>query len=143
MAYATTSDLIRRFGQQELIRLTTPAGEDMDGVVTATSDAALADASALMDGYLRQHYAVPLSPVPADANRVCCDIARYDLSTGDGKSPGDDVKGRHTAALRWLADIAAGKVRLDVVALDAGEESFAMVKDRSADAAPFGAGRWL
>lgn len=143
MAYATPTDMVRRFGQQEMIRLTTPAGEDMESVVVANLDAALADASAIMDGYLRRQYATPLSPAPAEANRICCDIARYDLSTGDGKTVGEEVKARHEAAIRWLRDVADGKVKLDVAVHATGEESFAMVRERDATAAPFGVGGFL
>ncbi len=142
MAYATTADMLRRFGQQEMIRLTTPAGEDMDAVVVATCDAALDGASAVMDSYLRQRYATPLSSSPEEVARACCDIARYDLSTGDGKSPGDEVTKRYDAAIRWLRDVSGGMVKLDLAQVDAGDESFAMMRERDAACAPFGGGTW-
>lgn len=137
MAYATAADMLRRFGQQEMIRLSTPAGEDMDAVVAATVEAALDDASAVMDSYLRAQASTPLADPPREVGLYCCDIARHILSTGDGKTPGEDVKQRHDAAIRWLKDVASGQVRLDVPERDTGEESFAMARLRDA---PFGAG---
>lgn len=143
MAYATTADLIRRFGQQELVRLTTPAGEDMDGVVVATAEAALEDASALMDSYLRTQARTPIDLPPREVGLFCGDIARHILSTGDGKTPGEEVQKRYDDAMRWLRDVASGKVKLDAAEVASGEESYAMVRERDATAAPFGQGGYL
>ena len=49
MSYATSADLLTRFGEGELLRLAmTPSGE----LDQATLQLALDDASALIDGYL-------------------------------------------------------------------------------------------
>ncbi len=143
MAYATTADLIRRFGQQELVRLTTPAGEDMDGVVVATAEAALEDASAVMDSYLRTQVGTPIDLPPREVSLFCGDIARHILSTGDGKTPGEEVQKRYDDAMRWLRDVASGKVKLDAAETTAGNESFAEVRERDTSAAPFGQGGYL
>ena len=143
MAYATTADLIRRFGQQELVRLTTPAGEDMDGVVVATAEAALEDASAVMDSYLRKQVRTPLDLAPREVGLYCGDIARHILSTGDGKTPGEEVQKRYDEAMRWLRDVANGVVKLDADEVVAGDESFAQVRERDTSAAPFGRAGYL
>ena len=41
MAYAAIQDLIDRFGATELIRLTTPSDQDMDGIVQTVAETAL------------------------------------------------------------------------------------------------------
>lgn len=143
MPYATTADLIRRFGQQELVRLTTPAGEDMDGVVVVTAEAALNEASALMDSYLRRQVRTPIDLAPPEVAMFAADIARHILSTGDGKTPGDEVQRRYDAAMRWLRDVASGAVKLDADEVVAGDESFAQMRERDTSAAPFGQGRYL
>ena len=114
MAYATAADMIARFGTEELIRISTPAGQDMDGVVAEVVMAALHDASALMDSYIRRRYRTPLDVAPLEVVAMCCNIARFNLATGDGKTCSDEVKARNDRAERWLRDIAKGDVRLDL-----------------------------
>ena len=63
--YASVDSMIARFGETEMIRLTTPSGEPMTAVVAGPAEAALVYASSLIDTYLRKRYAVPLDLVPA------------------------------------------------------------------------------
>jgi phage gp36-like protein len=140
MAYATPEDLVARFGEQEMVRLTTPAGQDLDGVVAETAERALADASAMIDSYVRRRYRTPIDVTPAEISRVCLDIARYDLSTGDGKLPSEETKDRYKQAMDWLRDIAVGKVVLELDEVAPGDESYAQAESRRP---VYGAeGRW-
>ena len=59
MAYADIPDMIERFGEVEMIRLTTPADQDMDTVQPATVLRALEESSSIIDGYLRRRYTPP------------------------------------------------------------------------------------
>ncbi|SDH91923.1 DUF1320 domain-containing protein, partial [Roseospirillum parvum] len=68
--YATQADLEQRFGAQEIADLAYREEGDALGP-------ALADATALIDGYLRGRYALPLSPVPALVTALACDLARF------------------------------------------------------------------
>ena len=136
MAYATVEDLIQRFGQQELIRLTTPADEPLGGIVVANAELALIEASAKMDSYIRKRYRTPMDVAPPEIAHFCCDIARYDLSTGEQKTPSEETRTRFKDAMDWLRDIANGKVTLELDEVSTGTpESGAMVSDRS-DRAP-------
>ena len=113
MPYATASDLIARFGEEELRQLADPQG-------TGTWDAgivhqALADASAEMDAYLAQRYAVPV-PASDLIVRICCDIARYRLWEDRAS---DEVRSRYEDAVRMLRDIAAGRAALPGAAASA------------------------
>ncbi|HBY38461.1 MAG TPA: DUF1320 domain-containing protein, partial [Alteromonas sp.] len=75
MNYCTTNDLIDRFGESELIAL---SDRDNTGSVDAqVVSAAIADASALIDGYLGGRYALPLSVIPSVLPKLCGDIARF------------------------------------------------------------------
>ena len=103
MPYATQSDLVSRFGSEELIQLTDRANlNTIDGTVVA---AALADADATIEGYLAARYATPVSPVPALLTRIAADIARYTLH---GKSAGEKVRQAYDDALRMLRDLSNG-----------------------------------
>lgn len=142
MAYATVQDMIDRFGASEMIRLSTPDGQTMDGVVVDRVERALAECSATMDSYMRQRYGTPLDIAPQEVRTRCADLARYDLATGDGKTPSDDTTKRADAALRWLRDVASGLVKLDLDEVAIGGESFAEVSVRGEGEreAPFGRG---
>ena len=103
MTYATQADLTARFGEDELIQLTDRSGA---GTVDASVvNAALADADALINGYLAGRYGVPVSPVPALLTRIACDLARHQLH---GKATTDSVTAAQEQALRMLRDLASG-----------------------------------
>jgi phage gp36-like protein len=109
MTYASQQTLIDRFGEDELIQLTDRANL---GAIDATVVArALADADAEINGYLSTRYTLPLSPVPAVLEKLACDIARYQLFEN---AVTEIVKERYENAIRFLKDVAAGKVTLGV-----------------------------
>ena len=144
MAYAAIQDLIDRFGEIEMIRATTPDGQDMDGIGAERANAAIDDASAMIDSYVRKRYRTPLEVAPAEIRRTACDLARYYLATGDGRTPSEEVTRRQKDAIAWLRDIATGAVVLDLDEVAAGDESYATVAIRgdavSERPAPFGRG---
>lgn len=102
MPYATRTDLETRYGQEELAQRETmlPAG---------AVDQALADADALIDGYLAGRYAVPLNPAPDNLVRIACQLARYGL-LGDANT--EQSRREYEDAVGWLKDVAAGRVVL-------------------------------
>lgn len=126
MSYATVQDMIDRFGDLELIQLT--AGADPEAAVnTAKVEQALADAQALLDGYVGAVYRLPLlgcvkpAPTPGDPAattlvpppqlvRMACDVARYYLY--DKVAPEHEVFVRYKAAQRDLDAISTGKAVL-------------------------------
>lgn len=122
--YATTQDLIDRFGEVELIQLTDP---DNLAIGQAKVDRALVDAHALADGWLGKAYTLPLTgcvkpaPVPGDPGatelvpapqltRIVCDVARYYLY--DDLAPDSEIVRRFNRATQELKDIAEGRAQL-------------------------------
>jgi len=103
MAYATLADLVTRYGADEIEQLTDRAGRaeiDSDPV-----DAALTDAGALIDGYLAQRYALPVSPAPPLLLRLACDVARFNLH---GNAATEAVRAAYKDALTTLRDLSTG-----------------------------------
>lgn len=109
MAYATTSDLIERFGEAELIKLTDRVQPYSQAIVQSVVDQALADADAEIDGYLAARYTLPLAQVPPLLKRLACDLARLFLHDD---RPTDAVKDNAAQARKTLTDIAKGTVAL-------------------------------
>ena len=105
--YCTQSDLITRFGQAELVQLTDTTGSNqIDAAVVAQ---AIADAEAEIDAYLTARYDLPLASVPANLERIACDIARYRLYAD---RPTDLVDLRYRDALRYLEQVGRGAIAL-------------------------------
>lgn len=114
MTYATQQDLATRFGTTELVQLTDRANRPASVIDAEVVARALADADALIDGYLAARpYQLPLASVPPALVRVAADIARFFLH---GKAAEKDgaVARAHADAITWLKDVAKGVVVLDV-----------------------------
>ena len=109
--YATRQDLVDRFGAAELTQLTDRVNRPAAVIDDTIVDRALADASALIDGYLTARYTLPLSPVPSSLTRVCCDLARFFL-WGKAAEKDGPVDRANTAAIAWLRDVGRGTVQL-------------------------------
>lgn len=131
MVYATPSDMIDRFGQAEMIRLTTEDGAAMTAVDTDKLTRAIAEAQAQADTFLRKRYDVPLTEVPLEIRRVVCIMARYDLAHGESREPSEQVRLARKEAIEWLGQIARGEVELDLDEVQSGSDSFAIMSDRT------------
>lgn len=100
MAYATTIDLA-----------SSAPSKALDGVTSDDQKTALARASAIADGYLSTRSTVPLTSWGADLTEAVCAIATYQLVA---RRPSAAVAGvfrtRYEDAMRWLRDVADGRV---------------------------------
>ena len=129
MAYAAAQDLIVRYGELEMLRLTTPEGEDLGSIDTAKLGAAIADASAEIDSYLRRRYATPVVPTTPELLRCCCALSRFELAHGAGREPTTQMQRQRDSLLKWLERVRDGEVFLDGAIALGGTESAAMVSD--------------
>lgn len=109
MPYATSDDLVARFGSAQLLLIADRDGDGvLDGAVVAQ---ALADASAIVDLSVRGIYAAPLNPVDLEIVGITCDLARTKLYSNSTEIP-PSVAAADTAARALLAEITAGTLRL-------------------------------
>ncbi len=107
--YATQQDLINRYGEDELLRLTDRTGA---GVVdAAVVEQALSDAAAQVDGYLAGRYRLPLATVPKVLTFLACDLARYSLYADVAP---EHVTKRRDDAAKFLAAVGRGELSLGV-----------------------------
>lgn len=102
---------IARYGVEELVQLTDDLGTGQVG--RPLFFAALADATAEIDGYLAKRYLTPLSPIPALISNVCADITRYRLHR---HAVTEDVETRYRDAIKTLERLAQGVMVLPDVA---------------------------
>ena len=115
MAYTSLDRLQRRFGAAMLVQLT-DRGELHTGVVdAAVVEGVLADTDAVIDASLGVRYRLPLATVPPLVADLALAIAIYKLHVGE---PDRKIERDHDQALRDLAKLASGAIRLDVAGLE-------------------------
>lgn len=119
--YATVDDMIQRYGEVEMIRLSVADGDAPEAIVPGRIEGAIADASQLIDSYLRARYATPVVPAAPELVRATCLLARYDLAHGGEREPTEQMRLARKEVIAWLAQLAGGAASLEgAVALSAG-----------------------
>lgn len=112
MAYATTADLIAKWGETEIARLSAAYGADPLAVDEARCATAIADATATVDSYLRARYAVPLVDAPREVMLAVLVISRHELAQGDGREPSTQMTEARKETIAWLKSVATGAVKI-------------------------------
>lgn len=107
--YCSIDDLKDAIPEQNIEWLTDD--EDSGSVNTARANAAITDASELIDGYLRGRYTLPMSPTPAIVQRLCVDISIYYLYQRifETDMPGA-MNDRYKNAVKILEGLQQGKI---------------------------------
>lgn len=109
MPYVTLTQMVNRFGEQEMIELTNLHSPDNTAINTAAFEAAALDAEAEIDSYVGIVAALPLASVPLVLAGKAADVVRYYLDTID---PREDVRRRYEDAIAWLKLLANGGVSI-------------------------------
>ncbi|MFZ1680360.1 MAG: DUF1320 domain-containing protein [Rhizobiaceae bacterium] len=110
MSYCTQADLEARYGATLLTQLSDRADAPGAGIDADLFSRAIADADALIDGFMAGRYAVPLAVTPPLVKDLAQRIAIY---YAHGETVGDKIRADHDAALRQLRDIANGLITLN------------------------------
>lgn len=109
--YATTQDLIDRFGQDAVL---VAADRDRDGALDQTViDKALLDADAEIDTYVGQQYQLPLPIVPRILTKLAVDLA-FDTLSPEADTATENRRTRREKAVQLLKSIAKGDVSLGI-----------------------------
>lgn len=112
MSYATLDDMVTRFGAEKLTQLSRPDGgaeSDPNAPDPVVIQAALDDATEMVNAYAAGRYTVPLNPVPAPVRRWCADMTLYYLYLSQNGPP-EDVRKSFEDALKGLSDMQKGVV---------------------------------
>tara|TARA_R110002020_G_scaffold10801_22_gene41106 strand:+ start:28019 stop:28456 length:438 start_codon:yes stop_codon:yes gene_type:complete len=113
MAYCTIDQLTERYGAVMLTQLSdraelAPGGPSIDA---ALFERAIADADALIDGYLFGRYQLPLAQVPT----LLVDLSqRVAIYFAHGQVASDKIRKDYEDAVKTLERIAANTIRLQV-----------------------------
>jgi phage gp36-like protein len=103
-----------RFGETQMIRLSQPEDRTAETVDEVKVNTALADATSLIDGYVRGRYLVPIAAPPKEIVRATCILARYDLAQGEATDPSEEMAKSRKDVISWLENIAKELINLDV-----------------------------
>ncbi len=117
MTYATVTDLITKFGEQEIDELT-------DQGNPGKMDDAIADATSEINSYLAQRYEVPLQQIPVTITSACCDIARYRLYSHHAT---EEVNQRYKDRIAWLKLLSEGKLTIGAAEKDSNKKAGAII----------------
>lgn len=137
MTYAAKANMLARFGEPEVIALT---DRDHLGVVDdVVLDGALAEADTEIDPYLAPRHQLPLANVPRILTGFACDIARYRLC-GAGVTETDEIRNRYKDAVKFLENVASGKIGLGLDAANNVAKPANMVQFAESTGRVFGRG---
>jgi phage gp36-like protein len=111
MSYCTLQNLTDRYGERLLVEISDRGESASDTIDEALISRAIADADALIDGYLAARYKLPLSTTPAIVTDLSQAIAIY---KAQARVADEKIAEDYRTALKTLRDIANGLVKLDV-----------------------------
>jgi phage gp36-like protein len=111
MPYSTQAQLQIRYGVQLLTELSDRADVSSGLVDAALFTRVIADADALIDGYLGGRYQLPLAATPELVTDLSQRIAIY---YAHANVASDKITKDYDIALKQLRDIASGLVKLSV-----------------------------
>ncbi len=113
MSYCTIAQLTERYGATMLEALS-DRGEiaaDPAAIDAGLFNRAIADADALIDGYLFGRYQLPIDPAPTLLTDLGQRVAIY---FAHGQVASDKIRKDYDDALKTLAQIAKNEIRLQV-----------------------------
>lgn len=127
--YASVADLRNSLDEKALLTLVDDEGEG----TTATGELrtkqaarvtkSLGDASAEADAYIGQRYDLPLPSTPPVLRGKVVDIAVWNLFARRGLGDADEVvRERYKNAVKWLEQLAVGKVSLPLPVSGGGDD---------------------
>lgn len=114
-AYLTLAQLTAQYGKALLVEATDRGDVSTGEIDDVAVEAAIESTAALIDGYLKVRYALPLASVPELVTAVALPIALYKLHPAVA---GAKVRQDYDDALRLLGKINNGEVRLDVAGVE-------------------------
>lgn len=113
MAYCTIAQLTDRYGTALLRELTDRADVATGSIDETVLNRAIADADAVIDGYLRGRYSLPLTSTPALLVDLSLVISIYKAHANVAS---EKIRKDYDDAIKTLTQISNGTVRLPDVA---------------------------
>ncbi|WP_048646600.1 gp436 family protein [Nitratireductor soli] len=111
MAYCTLQELTDRYSERMLVEISDRADAPTGMIDADLITRAIADADALIDGYLKVRYRLPLASVP----RLVKDLSlRISIYYAHAHVAAEKIRRDYEEALSSLKHISQGLIRLDL-----------------------------
>lgn len=135
MSYASLQQLNDRAGSEYIAQLADRAAPPAGAADPAVIARALADADAVIDGYIAGRYVLPLASVPPLLVDIATSIALYKLHV---TTPDQKISDDYKDALKSLEKVSTGIIRLPVAGIEpaASGNAGVEVNDRERDFSP-------
>ena len=142
MTYATQDDLVARYGTYMVQELTDRADPPASAIDAAVVAHALDDADAVIDGYLKGRYALPLAQTPRLVRDLAQAIAIYKLHRD---TVSEKIRREYEDAISQLKQIGTGAIRLEVAGVEpeSSGSSGVQFSDRPRDMTPDNMKGWI
>ncbi len=142
MTYATQDDLVARYGTFMVLEMTDRADPPTGEIDAAVVTHALDDADAVIDGYLKGRYVLPLAQTPRLVRDLAQAIAIYKLHRD---TVSEKIRREYEDAIATLKQIGTGAIRLDVAGAEpeASGSSGVQFSDRPRDMTPDNMKGWI
>jgi phage gp36-like protein len=125
MAYCTIQELTDRYSARMLIDISDRGDSATGEIDEALIDRAIADADALIDGYLSVRYRLPLAAVP----RLVRDLSlRVSIYYAHAHVASDKIRKDYEEALATLKHVSMGVMRLDLDGIEPAASGAAEVR---------------
>lgn len=109
--YCTLHELTERYSHRMLVEISDRGDAPTGEIDAAQIERAIADASALIDGYLKPRYRLPLPSVPPLIRDLALRISIYKAHT---HVAGEKIEADYKDALRQLEQISKGILQPDL-----------------------------
>lgn len=120
MTYTSLDQLETRFGKRLLVDLTDRSDEPTGEIDAQIVSGAITSAQALIDGFLVNHYALPLVEVPELISSLAEALVIYDLHVYEAS---EKIQAGEKSARKTLAQIADGTVGLPIAGKEPATKS--------------------
>ena len=111
--YCTYQDIEQKMGYAELAKYTDKQARVVDSSVV---EEVINSISAMIDGYLRGRYNLPLINTHFIVQQICIDFVCYELRQRNGDKPSEGDAVSYSQTLNKLKDIQKGYIVLDETA---------------------------
>lgn len=110
--YCNYSDIEKAIGYEELASCTdVNNGEKVNNAIVEDT---ITSISAIIDGYLRGRYTLPLIKTHEILKKICIDLVYFELKNGtNAKKPIEGDQAKYDRAYSQLKDIQKGNIILD------------------------------
>lgn len=124
--YCTLDDILLRTSTQLIVEMTQDDNKAVE-INIPRINAAISDASALIDSKISQRYELPLNPIPQRLIRIAVDLTMYFIyALKFGTAIPEGINTSYRDAIKYCEDIRDGNENIEAIQLATYENAIVM-----------------